>query len=652
MKNKNNQIQTKMKNKFILLFVMFILVAPLVFAEDVLVHNSQNYQEYIFGNEIHRIYDDGRHTSRPRVYPDAPFQNSYVPTDRIKGEGLLLPPSVTDENGGTWTHQGNGRYRYSLSSEDAVLEGLLTNEGLVVTKTTGAYTNYKGQTFSLQPDAYNVGDWIYQEETGHPETIEVTGDGIAKGVDSERIFVLVDGKWVSTEYRVGEYVSGDAEKPLSQPIKINEDGTATGVWESTIKYKLVGGEWVVVKGGGQPSEDKIYNILGDNNWEYNLINNVWYTRKKNTDGDWLSLENNEEANKVLDEEFPDARPDTETVEEGGHPGLWGAIGNIIQKLSAPQGEIDIDGDGNLDTWSTDDKGTRTYVFGNGDEMIVYEDDSREEIIDGKGTKYDKDGNIIAKSSDGGATWKELKDMKWFGLKLDEWTYITSGYRGFSLFYDEPSWWLFYDETVMNVLGGIDGWTSEICKAKISDAHDSGIAMSSTTSGAFAHIEGEKIKVIDYSGETPETQFLYKISLEVDPGPEFGGCDMKFKVYIQKPRRSVFKNSKTGLAYTFKVEKGNESVSYKGQDMIFKQSKTNYEEVCIYFSELKGGCLAGIKEGEDLCNKLVDGGEKKIDLGEDPCDIYPLMINCWFRGEEEPYTETSEREEGEADWGDW
>ncbi len=249
--------------------------------------------------------------------------------------------------------------------------------------------------------------------------------------------------------------------------------------------------------------------------------------------------------------------------------------------------------------------------------------------------------------------KLAKDMAWFGLTLDEAAYITSGYRGLSMFYEEPSWWLGYDETLMNALGGIDGWTSEMCKGKISDATEYGIAMSSTTSGAFAHIEGEKIKVIDYSSETPTYDYLYKISLEVNPGPKIYGCDMKFKVYIQNPRRSVFKNSKTGLAYTFEVNKGNESVSYKGQNMVFKKSDTNYEEVCIDFIDLNGHCLVGIEEGDELCNKIVDGGEKKIDLGDDPCDAYPMMINCWsFEGEEETTERIKVTEKGGALAGDW
>lgn len=385
----------------------------------------------------------------------------------------------------------------------------------------------------------------------------------------------------------------------------------------------------------QPSEDEIYYLPGDNTWEYTVINGEWRTREKGTSDEWLTFEklspeNREAAIEKLNTEHPDAITTTQTYT---HPVIEQynlqaddlyMMGEIVYKVQADGGSV-----------KAEFKVGDVFVGEDGHLYEVQADGTPEDI--------------------GPAEVKEAKPsltMEKFGLFLDEWTYITSGYRGLSFFYSEPSWWLGYDETVMNILGGIDGWTSLACQSKITDAHEYGVAMSSTTSGAFAHIEGEKIKVNDYSSEELETYFLYKISLEVDPGPKYRGCDMKFKVYVQKPRRSVFKNSKTGLAYTFRVEKGNESVSYKGQGMVFKESETNYEKVCIHFTELDGHCLAGIEEGEELCNKIIDSGEKEIDLGDDPCEEFPLMINCWFGEEETTPTWTRAREEGEVDWGDW
>ena len=271
-----------------------------------------------------------------------------------------------------------------------------------------------------------------------------------------------------------------------------------------------------------------------------------------------------------------------------------------------------------------------------------------------GSYVDEKGKPVKDLSKAETSDQFTKTLTSWGLWLDKATYATSGYRGFSLFYDQQDVYGIMDNWFGDVvLGGIDGWTSEICKAKITNSLDEGIAMSPTTYGASAHIEGEKIKVINYSSETPTTSYIYKLSLEVNPGSKIDGCDMKFKVYIETPRKSVFKNSKTGLAYTFSIAKGNQSVAYKGPNMITKQSRYDYDRVCIHFDELESSCLAGIKEGEELCSNIIDGGEKEISLGEDPCRDYPILPNCWISGEAETTPSNyGNTETGMLERGDW
>lgn len=112
-------------------------------------------------------------------------------------------------------------------------------------------------------------------------------------------------------------------------------------------------------------------------------------------------------------------------------------------------------------------------------------------------------------------------MLWFGNILSSWASSTSGYSGMSLFYDEPDPIIELDETISNILGGIDGWTSEICKGDVSDAVSSyGTAFSAFPSGgAYAHIEGTKIKVTSYNTTTPADYYLYKISFSVSSGSD-------------------------------------------------------------------------------------------------------------------------------------
>ena len=47
----------------------------------------------------------------------------------------------------------------------------------------------------------------------------------------------------------------------------------------------------------------------DDAYDYKLIDGVWQTRSKGSDGDWISLEGNEDATNKLNEAYPDAIQD-------------------------------------------------------------------------------------------------------------------------------------------------------------------------------------------------------------------------------------------------------------------------------------------------------------------------------------------------------
>ena len=61
------------------------------------------------------------------------------------------------------------------------------------------------------------------------------------------------------------------------------------------------------------ASSEIYNIKGDNIYDYMVIDNIWHFRKKG-DKEWTSLETNEKANTSLDNKFPDARKEESTSE--------------------------------------------------------------------------------------------------------------------------------------------------------------------------------------------------------------------------------------------------------------------------------------------------------------------------------------------------
>lgn len=265
----------------------------------------------------------------------------------------------------------------------------------------------------------------------------------------------------------------------------------------------------------------------------------------------------------------------------------------------------------------------------------------------------KDGKYFEIKADGSEEIVDSKEFsgwdfnsEWFGNLLSDWASATAGYSGMSLFYEEPDPIIELDETISNMLGGIDGWTSEICKSDVSEAVSNyGTAFSAFPSGgAYAHIEGTKIKVTNYNTTTPIDYYLYKISFSVSSGSdEYRGCDIDFRVYIKDGiTKSLFKNS-AGADWTFKTKRdgGENTISYAGTSMIAAQSQTNYNQLCLEFKNINpnivtpiGGyqtnCLIGIDSGDEMCVNIVDDGAKMLET-KDPCDSSALsffMPLCW------------------------
>jgi len=400
----------------------------------------------------------------------------------------------------------------------------------------------------------------------------------------------------------------------------------------------------------------------------------------------------------------------------GQPTYYGPLGNGIQ---AKDGKFDFGGDiGTIDTdhinndgtmWKSTSQGMRYYyhsgktllqsrtpirllgndlielsiinyegyaiVKTNGDVVImgisgrtpgkhgmIYRTADGYVIIDEKGEFVDEEGNKVHQTHriTSGIRWAYFSS--WFGNLLADMADATSGYSGVSFFYDEPDPVIELDETMSNLLGGIDGWTSEICKADVVDAADDmGMAVSPFASGgAYAHIQGEKLKLTNFNiSEDGVTTYLYKISFVVSSGSETRGCDIEFKVELDGV--SLF--TKDGSDNVFKTKRDDEdenTVSYTGSSMLVLEYENNYNELCIHFEkdginpELITGsqrCLIGVDtdEHDKICTTIHDGGAREMET-EDPCGnalLTLFMPTCWFGG---PGTEDEDWTQGEGTGG--
>ena len=65
----------------------------------------------------------------------------------------------------------------------------------------------------------------------------------------------------------------------------------------------------------------------DDAYDYKLVDGVWQTRAKGSDGEWVSLESNEEATNKLNIAYPDAIQDLNNNQEDNDEYV-GPTGNI------------------------------------------------------------------------------------------------------------------------------------------------------------------------------------------------------------------------------------------------------------------------------------------------------------------------------------
>jgi hypothetical protein len=174
-----------------------------------------------------------------------------------------------------------------------------------------------------------------------------------------------------------------------------------------------------------------------------------------------------------------------------------------------------------------------------------------------------------------------------------------------------------NEWVSAILGGTGGIANELCKIDVLDDvnGNNGYAFSSSVSGPSAHIEGEKINLINYSDPSnPKSTPLYKITFQVNPGNAAAGCKLSFAAYFGRTTPLLVGNSSNSV-YQWSLEPGDSAISYAGSNMIVKISPNIYDEVCLKFTKISSktegssSCLYGISEGDYLCNTIKEGTEQ-------------------------------------------
>ncbi len=235
----------------------------------------------------------------------------------------------------------------------------------------------------------------------------------------------------------------------------------------------------------------------------------------------------------------------------------------------------------------------------------------------KGEK-DKEGNTIDALDYTFTSW---------GTTIDKWVYYTSGFSGFSMFYNKDDSWIYgnLDETMQNILGGIDGWSSFVCSGEVSSTDGSVAgAYSSNPGGGYAYIKGERITYINYTESSTNEYYVYKVSGYVDP--ESCGMEVKFVRKCDDGTSSLFVDSETDSDYVFTLEQGDDPIAYSGSNMIVAQTTHLCSQVCIQFNQIATGCLNGVSEGDELCSTIVEGGEQSFDLdcGDFYCGFFGIL----------------------------
>jgi len=232
-------------------------------------------------------------------------------------------------------------------------------------------------------------------------------------------------------------------------------------------------------------------------------------------------------------------------------------------------------------------------------------------LNGDGKIDDKDD---AKRYVGTNPW-----MYFFGSSLDFWQEATTGYSNLAgLFYSDEEadnqFGILDNQFVNDVLSGIDGWSSMMCRGKITDSDSSGYAFSGTGSDeAFAHVEMERITFINYSemgyGSGEVKRYIYKITYAVNPGEDDEHCNMEWNYYVD------------GLklwSINFNEDDYTDAI---GSNAIVDYSDKLYNKICIKFFKLRTGCLEGVYEGDSVCNTVSDGGTYDAATFDFSCDTF-------------------------------
>ena len=413
-------------------------------------------------------------------------------------------------------------------------------------------------------------------------------------------------------------LKGKFYDPISGKIYSKNDPKDENVLFTNTKVYENGNFRVTQKVDGK-SKDRYFIIdrITGKPVETNRKINVMYLN-----GAYLHEENGElKFVNAADVELPGVTPDGRGgwYDDKGNHFIGDVEGTVFNKKEWTF-YTDSDYDGDIDDMDAGIKYDSCTHYKN---QLVCEKDDK--VYDCANYKCSKDPIDEETQKDMGAYW-----MLRTGNILGTVEEFTSGYSGISLLYDEPMFE--FDPWMSNVLGGIDGWTSLICQHKTSDSNNYGAAFSQTMEGAYAHIEGERLKTYQFENSPPTILYFYKISFEVAGGDS---CDIKFRVTIGNHiSKYLFKDSVTGEPFIFYANQSAEPISYAGNKMIFAQSTTDYNKLCIDFVNIEPrNCLIGVDKDEDLCATIRDAGERSIDIS-DPCEnsLNSLFVPlCWFGG---------------------
>ena len=186
---------------------------------------------------------------------------------------------------------GKGNYKSMVSDPDILIEGRVFKDDLVEMISNNTYGDLginkrKVERFDPTP-----------ETSITPEDAMVIAEELLK---NERL----GKKYLTT------YVTNHLEKNWIS------DNTNAGNNTNTNNSNLQSSQH---KPTGEPSNEGVYEIPGDENWDYKMIDGKWHTRKKNDDGDWTDLTQDEKYKSSIDKlnkYFPDAGESSSAFEFG------------------------------------------------------------------------------------------------------------------------------------------------------------------------------------------------------------------------------------------------------------------------------------------------------------------------------------------------